>query len=157
VGAHAIDWIRWLSGAEFEWVAASHSTAANRGHGDLEATASCLFGMTGGISATVSIDYLRPQSAPTHGDDRVRVVGSEGVLEASGGVATLIGPDGSRTLPLPANRSVFSDFLASVRGEGECSISAEDSFAVTEAALSARESADEGRLVRWRERPEGKA
>jgi predicted dehydrogenase len=151
VGAHAIDWLRWLSGAAFESVFAAHSTEANRDHGDLEASASCLFEMSGGISATISVDYLRPATAPTHGDDRIRIVGSDGALEVSGGAVTLIGPDapGIRTLPLPRDREIFSDFLAQVRGEHPCMVSAEDSFAVTEASLKARLSADEHRIVRW--------
>ena len=53
----------------------------NGGYGDLEATSQLMMTMQGGVCAQVSADYLRPANAPTHGDDRVRVVGTESVLE----------------------------------------------------------------------------
>jgi hypothetical protein len=41
-----------------------------------------LFRLANGGTATCHLDFLRPESAHTHGDDRLRIAGSEGVLEA---------------------------------------------------------------------------
>jgi len=149
VGAHAIDWIRWMSGEEFTSVRASHSRAHNRGNGDLEVSAACHFTMTGDVMATANIDYLRPATAKTHGDDRVRVAGTKGVVEVRGGVVYLVNDEagGARELPPVKKGQIFADFLAQVRGDGTCLISAEDAFRATEACLLARQSADEGREV----------
>ena len=149
VGIHAIDWVHWFSGERFLSVFASHSSLRNRGHGELEVTASCHFNLTNEVIASVSIDYLRPETACSHDDDRIRVVGTEGVIQVRNGNAYLLNADsdGTNSLPLLPGRGIFSDFVAQIRGEGQCLVSAEDSFYATRAALLARQSADEGQLI----------
>jgi len=154
VGSHAIDWIRWLTGGRFQTVYATHSRRHNRDHGEMEASALCHFTLSGEVLASVSIDYFRPQGAATHGDDRVRAVGTEGVIEVSGGKVLLIDGEGQRELPAQCDRQIFQDFVAGIEG-GECLISAADTLAVTEACLLARQSADEGRIVVFGERGRG--
>ena len=56
----------------------------------------------GGV-ASVTLDYLRPEAAPTHGDERLRIAGSRGVIETAlvERKVTLITADKPpRTLPL---------------------------------------------------------
>jgi predicted dehydrogenase len=149
VGSHAIDWMYWLSGEKFVSVYASHSKQYNRDHGDLEVTALCHFTFTNEVFGGVNIDYLRPATAPTHDDDRIRIAGTEGVIEVRGGKVYLINneAEGEQELPLLPEKNIFADFLRQVRGEGKCMVSAEDSFAVTEACLKARLSADKKEVV----------
>ena len=149
VGSHAIDWILWFSGERFVSVFAAHSNAYNRDHGDLEVSALCEFTMTNDVFASASIDYLRPASAPTHGDDRIRVAGTDGVIEVRGGEVFLINAstDGEERLEVSSDHQIFSDFLAQCKGKGECLITDEQTFDVTEVCLLARQSADEKRLV----------
>jgi predicted dehydrogenase len=156
VAIHAIDWVRWLSGAQFESVVATHSTEGNRGHGDMEVSSTSFFRMSDGISAVVCADMLRPDNAPTHGDDRIRVVGTDGVLEVREGRVYLINENHSGALEqLDAPGDIFDamcelieakksgrDASALMTRNDYCS--AEDAFAATEAALLARESADTG-------------
>ncbi|MBS1156733.1 MAG: gfo/Idh/MocA family oxidoreductase [Proteobacteria bacterium] len=149
VGSHAIDWLRWFSGQEFVSVFASHSTRANGGHGELESSAMCAFEMTGEVAATVNIDYLRPASAPSHDDDRIRVVGSAGVIEVRNREVHLLNAAGEQILPQLSEVQCFADFVASIRGEQPCLVSAEDSFLSTAASLLARHAADEKRLIRF--------
>ena len=57
-----------------------------------------------GGHATISVDYCRPEIAGTHGDDWIRIVGTKGVLEASGSKkeCSVISKDkGSFQYPLP--------------------------------------------------------
>lgn len=149
VGSHAIDWLRWFSGETFQSVYASHTAAANNGHHELEATALCHFTLSGDVFGSVSIDYLRPRAASSHSDDRIRIVGTRGVLEVRERKVWLTNGErqGTHEMPLLPERQCFADFLQQVRGEGMCMVSAEDSFAVTEASLKARQSADERRVV----------
>ncbi len=148
VGSHAVDWIQWLSGERFLTVQAAHSIGDNRGHGDLETAALCQFTMTNGVLSSASLDYLRPDSAATHDDDRIRVAGTRGVLEVRDGRVYLIDDaSGWRELPLPPRQEIFADFLRAVEGRGECLVSAADSFYVTRACLLARESADTGKTI----------
>ena len=152
VGSHAIDWILWYSqGRRFESVFAAHSTQHNRGHGELEVSALCQFTLTDEVMASASIDYFRPGGAPSHGDDRVRVVGSEAVVEVTDGQAALLTARGVERLPTDCDRQIFEDFVAHVEGTREALIGPAETFAVTEACLRARQSADEGRIVRFGE------
>jgi predicted dehydrogenase len=93
------------------------------------------------------MDYLRPPKAPTHGDDRVRVAGSDGVIEARGGEVLLIDGQGERQLPAHCDRKVFKDFVEQVEGKGKSLITAEETIELTRVCLLALESADTGRPV----------
>ena len=60
----------------------AHSGMYNQGQwGGLEVSAMCNFVMTNEVLGSVSIDYLRPNTADTTDDDRIRIVGAEGVIE----------------------------------------------------------------------------
>ena len=147
VGIHAIDWINWLIGKKFLRVYAVHSRKANRGHGELEATALCLFTLEDEIFASLTVDYLRPSGAPTHDDDRIRVVGTKGILEVRDGKVFVVDDQGFREVPLLKEGQIFRDFLRKVRNEGECMVTPEDPILATDVALKARLSADTGRIV----------
>ncbi|GAB4057363.1 Gfo/Idh/MocA family oxidoreductase [Uliginosibacterium sediminicola] len=146
VGSHAIDWLQWFSGASFRSVSAQHSRAHNGGNGDLEVSAQCLFEMSDEISASLSIDYLRPANAPSHDDDRIRIVGTRGILEVRDQQAFLFNDEAAsaQTLALPAERAIFASFVDQIRGSAPCMVRAEEAFAATQASLLAREAADSG-------------
>ena len=65
----------------------------------------------------MTIDYLRPNNAPTHDDDRLRVVGTKGIIEVINNKVLLIVDDipGVREVPLEQEGSIFLDFLKRVR------------------------------------------
>ncbi len=149
VGSHAIDWVHWFSHSSFQSVRASQSRMANRGNGSLEVSALCQFRLAGEILASVSIDYLRPESAPTHGDDRLRVTGTGGVVEVREGKVFLIqeAEAGECEIPATCERQVFSDFIDQVEDRQAALLSADDIFIVTEACLRAQQSADEEREI----------
>lgn len=149
VGSHAIDWLHWLSGERFLSVYAAHSKRGNRGHDELEATGLCQFTLTNEVFGSVSIDYLRPNQAKGHADDRIRIVGTQGVLEVRDHRVHVTDEATGRAweAPLLPERESFADFLRQARGEGTCLVTAEESFLVTEACLKARQSADEGCVV----------
>ena len=151
VGIHAIDWLYWFSGEKFKSVYATHSKSYNNNHGDLEISALCHFTFENEVMGSVNIDYLRPATAPTHDDDRIRIAGTEGVIEVREGKVYLINnaAQGIQELPLQSGGEIFTEFMAQVRGNGKCMVTAEDSFYVTEAALRARQSADEERVIKF--------
>ena len=47
----------------------------------MENTTATLFRLDNRGTAALRMDYLRPETAPTHGDDRLRLAGTRGVLE----------------------------------------------------------------------------
>lgn len=149
VGSHAIDWLYWFSGQRFESVFASHSTKFNQNHGELESSALCHFTFSNQVFGSANIDYLRPLKAPSHGDDRIRVAGSKGVIEVREEKVFLINDeqDGIIELPLLPRQQSFADFIKHIKGENKCLVSARDSFIITQACLKARLSADEKKIV----------
>ena len=56
-----------------------------RSRGTLATAAHCIFALDSGAVASADIDYMRPEGAPTHGDDRMRAVGEKGVIEVAQG------------------------------------------------------------------------
>lgn len=149
VGSHAIDWISWMSGQQFISVTALQSRMHNGGFGTLETDALVQFRLTNEVLASVTIDYCNPPTAPIHGDDRIRVVGTKGVLEVKGDSLTLINDaaEGIQTIEVPPTTEMFPDFLDQIQGTGVCRVSAEDAFNSTEASLRAQLAADTGSTV----------
>jgi len=146
IGIHAIDLIRWCSGREFAEVMAY---SANTGHpemGDLEDNGCMVARLDNGASAAIRLDYCRPAAAPTHGDDRLRIAGSRGVIESMNERVTLITNDeGPVEVPLPAPVNFFADYVDSLRAGREPYIPFADCVRVTEIGLSARQSAETGK------------
>jgi predicted dehydrogenase len=151
---HAIDFIRYCTGRRFVRAAAMQSNAEHPTHPGMEDNGGILLQLGGPSAghAVISFDFLRPHtpgSARKWGDDRLRIVGSEGIVEvtAEGTAAVLMTAGAVEPLPLPASRDVVLEFLASLQGRGEGLISTDDSFAATHVALVARQAADSGQVL----------
>lgn len=140
VAIHAIDWVHELAGVNFKTVRGLSNADCNNGHGEMDVTSLCQFEMEDGILASVSADFMRPMSSPTHDDDRIRVVCTEGVVEYMKGKVTVIDKDGERELPMEEGEDVFEQMLRRIDGE-EVGVSPEESFYVTRVALLARDDA----------------
>ena len=137
VGIHAMDWIRHFTGKRFLSV---YAQAVGR---DPEMAALCQFRMEDGILAAVNLDYYRPAAAPSHGDDRIRCVGTRGILEVRDGTILLINDRGTTTLYPTDAPELLAEFL-----DGGEAIPAEEIFELTEAALAARDAADRQTEIR---------
>ena len=146
VAIHAIDWMKWLSGEDYVSADAAHSRRMNGGNGTMDITSAALFRMTNDVIATVTADMYRPMSAKTHGDDRVRVVGTEGIVEITDGKAVLLSDraGGERILENLPRGDIFEDFLDMINaGDGQApnGLTAESAIESTRWALIARDIA----------------
>jgi predicted dehydrogenase len=152
VGIHAFDYCRWIAGVEFAEVCGYHANLVHTERPGCQDVATVAARLTNGGCASFTMDYLRPEAASTHGDDRARIVGSRGILEVRDEGRRLEVITADREVaewPLPEHgRTFFGDFVAALEGRGELLITAEEAFRVTEFALKAALSADEGRPVR---------
>jgi predicted dehydrogenase len=147
VGSHAIDWIMSIADSKVKRVWAVQSHNDNFDHGELEISASCLLEMTNGIHAQASIDYLRPAASPTHGDDRVRIAGTRGVIDVDRGRIQLIDKDGEREIAPTPGRRIFSDIVLDIENIRESLVDSRQTIELTRACLCAQLAADENRLV----------
>lgn len=150
VGIHAIDWFQYISGVDYSAVSAYHKNLNAPDYPGLEDVATCLFELSNGGSAVMSFDFARPASTTTHGDDRLRIAGTEGVIDISNDVGLrLINGDGEQIIkPQSPKLGLFADFVESINNPShKCSNSTQDVIKTTRTVLLAREAADTGEKI----------
>jgi predicted dehydrogenase len=152
IGIHAVDLFRWFAGSPFTRVRASHTTLGNGGHGEMESAATMEFGFASGALASAQLDFLRRRTdGDPWGDNRLRVAGTEGVLEIRDGKAfARTATEEFRELAVERAAepgAMFSAFLGWVEGETPMLLSTEDCLAASEASLRARDAADQSRTL----------
>jgi len=139
IGSHGIDAVSWVTGLQPIRVTGLQGKLCKI----TEDHVAVLTEMSGGATALTHADFLRPDSAATHGDDRLRVAGSEGVLEIRDGRCMLT----TRTTPQTditdsvSVQPMHLELLAGVRGESEW-YSTSLSLATAEVLLKARDATD---------------
>jgi predicted dehydrogenase len=154
VGIHAFDWLHWILGDVFTEVIGREGTTARPDFPACGSQAAYLLTMNNGGVATVTLDYLRPEAAPSHGDERLRIAGSRGVIETAlvERKVTLSIADGKpRTLPLKPQTDLFTQFARSLRGEAPPPLMLHEACRITEIAIKAQEAAETGRVVSLRD------
>ena len=135
VGIHALDWATQLGGACAS-VSALTNAGYNRGHGDMEMTGAGLMALQNGVIATVTADFLRPDGAPRHDDDRLRVTGTAGTLYAYDGQVWLENASGRRSLPIEPGDNCLITLLDAI-GTPAAAERAQTDLDVTRTALRA--------------------
>lgn len=147
VGIHAIDWFQWVSGRRYTAVIARQNNLHIPEYPEMEDHATALFELDNGGTAVMSFDFLRPAGAASHGDDRLRLVGSKGYIEIRWPeLFEVVTADGPYEAPLQEPPSgLFADFVRSVIDKKHvCMIPTEETFKITEVALKTRDAADKG-------------
>jgi len=152
IGIHSLDAIRWVTGLDFTHVAAVQARGARPEFGETEHQASVLAQLSNGASATARLDYLRPAKLPTHGDDRLRVAGTKGIVEVNEGdtAISLITADKTDRIPFGETENLFVEFARFLRGGPPPRITADDCFYITEIVLQASEAAEQHRTIATR-------
>lgn len=151
IGIHMIDLMRWISGREFTEAASYQARLGFPSVGEMETVTATLLRMDNGGTAILHMDYCRPPTAPTHGDDRLRLAGTEGVMEyrADSGVMLMTRSKKLATLePLPSTGGLFTEFLEMVYGGKQSDLRSEDVLRLTDIVLRARDAAEAHHLVR---------
>lgn len=151
IGPHMIDLMRWTSGRNYVEVASFMGRVGFPGFGDMETTTTSSFRLDNGGTATLHMDYCQPETASSHGDDRLRIAGTEGVAEYSAATGVTMVTK-SRKLErvgvLPQSGSVFRDYIAHTYAGAPATLGVEEIYAVCKATVAAHEAAVEGRVVR---------
>jgi predicted dehydrogenase len=151
IGIHMIDLMRWTSGREFREAASFQSRVAFPELGEMENVTASIFKLDNGGVAALRMDFLRPATAPGHGDDRLRLAGTRGVVEyqADSGRVTVMTDDRKPYVveTLPPAGSVFLDFLGAAYNGSRPSLTLTDIFKVNEITLAAQEAAEQRKLI----------
>jgi predicted dehydrogenase len=147
VGAHIIDQVLGLcSGNEktkLKSISALQTTTGNNKQGEIESSAVCLFELNNGGQAVCHMDYLRADSASSHGDDRIRVAGKQGVLEVINERLYL----DEKEVALSSQPNMFADFIDSILNGKHPRITPEDSIEVSRLCLLADTAANSGKKI----------
>lgn len=150
IGIHMIDLMRWTSGREFRAVSGFQGIAGDLRQGAMETTAASSFRLDNGGTACLHMDYCRPGSAGSHGDDRLRLAGTRGVAEymAATGVTLLTASrKPEKVVELPAAGSLFAEFLDHVYLGKPTTLPHSEIFRVCELTLAAHEAARTGKVI----------
>lgn len=151
IGIHMVDLMRFTSGRDFKEAASFTGHIGYPEIGDMENSTGTLFRMDNGGAAVLHMDYYRPDTAPTHGDDRLRLAGVKGVaeyMEATGVTLVSRGSKAHVVTNLPAQRSLFAEYLDHVYNGKPESLTLADIYRTTEIVIGAQEAAEGGRIVR---------
>ena len=151
IGIHMIDLMRWASGREMIDAMSWQRRVGMPELKDQENVTASVFSLDNGGLAILRMDYLRPDSAPTHGDDRLRIAGTKGVAEymLATGVTLVSQANKQRTISeLPAAGSLFADYLLATYAGAKPSITIEDIWKVNEITFAAHEAAERGQVVK---------
>jgi predicted dehydrogenase len=148
VAIHALEMLHVLGNQSFTTVSAMQSNRAHPDRPDCQDNGTIMLGLSGGGSASVSFDYLRPRAASTHGDDWVRIVGTRGVIEASldRNTCRFVSDElAEHDIPLPARGGYYAPFLQSLAADVPYPpAEMQRAFMLTHVSLCARDAAETG-------------
>ena len=121
IASHAIDAIWFSTGKKLVAVTGRQGNVSKPAFGTMEDHCAALFELEGGGTGIAHADYLRPDKNKTHGDDRLRVAGSEGVVEVRDRKCMLLDKDGGEedVTNLVATKPIYAELLAAARGESD--------------------------------------
>ncbi len=144
IASHGVDVIPFTTGLHFKKVTGFQGNVTRPDFGpSFEDHCIATFKLSNGGSAVVHADYSRPQQAPTHGDDRLRLAGSKGVVEVRGERCFLTTHDHpeqditDQTIPLP----IHKELLLALEGRSE-KYNTPSSMVLAEILLHARDALD---------------
>jgi predicted dehydrogenase len=149
VASHGIDAIRFTTGRRVVRTFGRQGNLSRPQYGSMEEYTVSILDLEGGGNGVVHADFLRPQAAPTHGDDRLRVAGSAGVLEIRDGRCRLITADQpERDITDSVTvRPVHQELLAALQDQANEYFNTAASLELARTLLHCRDAADLGKFV----------
>jgi predicted dehydrogenase len=151
IGPHLIDLFHFASRLKMTEAFCWQANVQDPTLGDRENVVGAVLRLANGGIAELRMDYLRPDSAPTHEDDRLRVAGTKGIVEytAATGVTVLSNSGKPRRIEaLPPKGEIFVDFLESIYNNKKPTLTEEEIFHVSDVIQAAEDSSRTGRTVK---------
>ncbi len=149
VASHYIDAAWFCTGRKFDSAIGIQGNLSKPSYGSMEDHTITMFRLDNGGSCVIHSDFLRPNSAPTHSDERLRIAGSKGVIVLEGSDrASLITEEGGATELVSEGMGTefYREVLSAIAGN-ESVLSTANSLYIAEVLLAAREGGDTGKWV----------
>jgi predicted dehydrogenase len=145
IAGHGIDAIRFVTGQAMLRVYGQGGNLSRPDLGCFEDHVAAMFELEGGGCGIVHADFLRPPGAATHGDDRLRVAGTAGLLEVRDDRCMLEAMDQAVCdITDEANvEPLHRELLAAARQGGSDWYNTTASLELAAAMLAARDAADQ--------------
>jgi predicted dehydrogenase len=151
IGPHLIDLFYFSSRVRMTEAFCWQANVGDPTIGIRENVLGAVFRLANGGVAEMRMDYLRPDTAPTHGDDRLRVAGTKGIVEYSDATGLTVLSNAAaprRVEKLPAAKSLFVEFLNFVYNGAPDPQPYEEIFHVSDAIQAAEDSSRSGKAVK---------
>ena len=147
-GIHAVSFIRYVAGLDFEEVFAQDTGVGNPGTGELQMGANMTFRMSNGALAVILCNYCNRRSIGYHGNDQLRIHGTNGMIELVDGrtrrMLVLKDQAPSSFDDAAPDKRYPQDLIDCILEGAPTLLSQEDAFRNTEVVLRAQESANKG-------------
>lgn len=145
VGVHALRFVEFTAGVKVSEIWAIETQKGNPGDGELRVAASMMLRLANGGVASVICNYLNPPAFGLHGNEMVRIFGTNGFLESTdGGTRTRLVLNDEDLGPLeiaePGKR-YLDLYLASLTGPSLMPLAIEDELHPTRMLIRARADA----------------
>ncbi|HET8547970.1 MAG TPA: Gfo/Idh/MocA family oxidoreductase [Bryobacteraceae bacterium] len=151
IGIHMIDLMLFTTGRDIRETAGWQTRVGMPELQDQENVSVSMFRFDNGALGELRMDYLRSAKAATHGDDRLRIAGTRGIVEWDhdrGLVLMTSERAPARVIDLPPQGSVFIDFLEHVYNGKPSMLPERDIWRSNEVTMAAHEAAVLGRFVK---------
>ncbi len=139
-----IDLMLFTSGRRFTHASSFMGRVGFPEVGEMETTTATSFRMDNNGTATLHMDYSRPETAASHGDDRLRLAQEPRRVReymSSTGVTLMTGSRKPMVVEsLPPAGSVFVDFIRYAFGGAKPTLRLEEIYAACDATLAAHEA-----------------
>lgn len=144
VASHGIDAMQFVTGQQMECVFGRQGNLSQPNYGTMEDYTVSGFALAGGGAGIVHADYLRASHADGHGDDRLRLAGSQGTVEVRNGRCFLNTHDAAEKdiTRQGGTPVVYKELLAALNGEMADYYSTAASLETAALLLSARDAGD---------------
>lgn len=154
IGIHLVDLMRFTSKREPIQVSALQAHIGQPSMLDFEDTAATMFRLDNKAPAQLHLDYLRPKTFGRHGDDRLRLAGTGGILEYREGLGLIYGSTKQAQKlmnSLPPDQSLVANFLSGIYGvqilAHPVQLTLDDIFRANRIVFAARDAAESNRIV----------
>jgi predicted dehydrogenase len=148
IASHGIDAIPFVTGRRYRKVTSVQGNISRTDYPDFQDHCIAMFQLDNGGSAVVHADFLRPNKADSHGDDRLRVIGSKGLIEIRANKCLLTTNDREETdiTQSGITRPLHVELLAALERQSE-KYGTASSMELAEILLKARDSVEKGTFV----------
>ncbi len=149
VAGHAIDFIRFVTDQPIVSVGGLHANVAKPDYPQMEDATVTTLQLANGAPGVVHADYSRPAKAASHGDDRLRVAGSLGVLEVRDGRCLICTHDQAEQdiTDEVQPRSIAAEMYDAVLGKDNAWYGTAQSLEMARVLLTARDAADQQKTL----------